>query len=620
MAGYIPQEIIDQVLDRTDIVALVEQYVTLSKKSSVNYFGLCPFHTETKPSFSVAPGKQIFYCFSCRRGGNAIKFIQEIENLSFPEAVRFLAERANIRIKEDFSPADKARQDQRKALENLHLEAARFFYHTLQSPTGKLARNYLHRRGYSDRTIKSFGLGYADPNWESLSHYLLSKGFSQDQLLASGIIHMSSKQNLIDLFRDRVMIPIFPSHGNYIIAFGGRSLQDGDGPKYINSPETSIYHKGEHLFALNLVRKQRPLPDSLILAEGYMDVIALHQAGYPNAVASLGTALTEKQARLVDRYAHTVFLAYDSDRAGIEAALRAIEMLAPYKLEIKVLNFGPDKDPDNYIKNKGRERLAALIKEAPSALDFQIHLARLESTDDQGKLQINQYSSRISRILAKLDSAVMLEIYAKRIAEEIGVSDKVILHDVKQVVQGKSLPESDQNSTNTWEKSSVEARHKFTSNQPTEPSPKESVALGYELLLLTLLASYPDFIPKVSGRFKADIFSHPACQMLADKLLEAYGQNKLDIQAFLTWCQPDEGIDPAINSGVCQILLSLDEEASRKDQGIVEDTMARVMQNTIKNKQKVLLERLSDKEISEQEKADLINSLSELTKTSREDY
>lgn len=618
MAGFIPREVIDQVLERTDIVALVEQYVTLSKKSSVNYFGLCPFHAETKPSFSVAPGKQIFYCFSCRRGGNAIKFIQEIENLSFPEAVRFLAERANIRIKEDFSPADQAKQDQRRALENLHLEAARFFYHKLQETGGKRARDYLHKRGYSQQTITRFGMGYADPAWDSLSQYLSGKGFSQDHLLASGIIRMSSKGNLIDLFRDRVMIPIFPSHGKYIIAFGGRSLQDGDGPKYINSPETSLYHKGEHLFALNLVRKQRPLPDSLILSEGYMDVIALHQAGYTNAVASLGTALTERQARLVDRYAKKVILAYDSDRAGVEAALRAIEMLAPYKLEIRVLNFGPDKDPDNYLKNKGKERLAALINKAPSALDFQISLARLEATDDQGKLQINQYSSRVSRILAKLDSAVMLELYAKKIAEEIGVSDKVILHDVKQVVQAKERVEGRPKAGSVVPAYAETGPIQGTAGQVNKPSPKEPVALGYELMLLTLLASYPDLMPDVHDRFKAEIFSNPDCQMLADKLLEAYEQNKLDSQALLAWCQPEEGVDPAVNSGICQIMIRLEEEESRKDQAVVEDTMSRVIQNTIKNKQKELLEKLSDKEISASERSDLINRLSELTKLSRE--
>ena len=259
---------------------------------------------------------------------------------------------------------------------------------------------------------------------------------SEEAMLASGIIRRSSKGNLIDLFRNRIMIPIFPSHGRYIIAFGGRALDDESGPKYINSPETILYHKGKNLFAMNLVRKLRPIPDTLLITEGYMDVIALHQAGYPETVASLGTALTEEQARLMERYAKTVVLAYDSDQAGIDAALRAIDIFSKMNVQVKVLDFGDAKDPDSYLQIKGQERFAALLREAPSALDFQIEIARRESIDSSGQLNLNQYSNRYCSLLAKLESAVMVEIYAKKLAEEIGVSNNTILCDIEQIKKG----------------------------------------------------------------------------------------------------------------------------------------------------------------------------------------
>lgn len=254
-------------------------------------------------------------------------------------------------------------------------------------------------------------------------------------MLASGIIRKSSRNTLIDLFRDRVMIPIFPSHGRYVIGFGGRAIKDDNEPKYINSPETILYHKSKNLFAMNLVRKLRPIPETLIISEGYMDVMALHQAGFPNTVASLGTALTEEQARLIDRYAKKIVIAYDSDQAGINATIRAIEIFEKFNLEIKVLDFGDFKDPDNYIIQNGKARFEALVNEAISALDFQINLFRINSRDSSGELDLNRYTAQVAELLAKLDSAIMIEVYAKRLADEINVSSDTILFDINRVQQ-----------------------------------------------------------------------------------------------------------------------------------------------------------------------------------------
>ena len=278
----------------------------------------------------------MFYCYSCQRGGNVINFIQEIENFSFPEAVRFLANMQGIEIPTSRDTSKSAASREKRAIQqNILLESARFFYRNLESKAGLKAKNYMKERGFSEKILIRFGIGYANNEWDSLANHLTTKGFSDQDLLDSGIIRQSSRNNLIDLFRDRIMIPIFPSHGKYIIAFGGRSINEEQDPKYINSPETKLYHKGSHLFALNLVRQLRPIPNTIILTEGYMDAMALHQAGFYNTVATLGTALTMNQAKLLDRYAKTIIIAFDSDSAGIKATLKAIEIFKTFKLEIK---------------------------------------------------------------------------------------------------------------------------------------------------------------------------------------------------------------------------------------------------------------------------------------------
>ncbi len=608
MAGFIPQDIIEQVLNQTDIVTLVEQYIKLNKKSSSNYFGLCPFHSETKPSFSVSPNKQIFYCFSCRRGGNAIKFIQDVENLNFPESVRFLAERANIKLPAfEYSEKYEKQQEERKIQQNLHLEAARFYYKNLQSKTGKAAIQYMKNRGYSDYTMKRFGIGLADEGWDSLAKYLKQKGFSDQAMLDSGLIRRSSKGNLIDLFRNRVMIPIFPSHGEYIIGFGGRTLSNGDEPKYINSPETLLYNKSENLFAMNLVRKLRPLPDTIMVAEGYMDVIALHQAGYTNSVASLGTALTEKQAGLIDRYAKTVVLCYDSDRAGVEAALRAIQIFDKYNVDIKVLDFKDAKDPDNYIHMYGKERFDALLKEAPNAIDFQIKIAKQDSIDENGKLNINLYSDKVCHILSGLSSGIMIEVYAKRLADEINVSDRTILYDIEKIKQKPN----DNKPVDTREKYVSQTNQNFVEQQAVSVIKENPQYLRYELISLVLISTNRELYLSVENLFNEKLFYTKGLRKIFQLISREIANNTMSIQKLIDWFEQEV---PELSSNLMKTIFSLEDDSITIDKSVFIEIQKKLESFAKQYREKDILDKLHDKTLTNEEKTSLIKELSQLQK------
>lgn len=605
MAGYIPQEIIDRIIEQTDIVQVVEQYVKLGKKTGLNYFGLCPFHAETKPSFSVTPNKQMFYCYSCQRGGNVINFIQEIENISFPEAVRFLAKMQGIEIP-DTNYSNNQNREERVIQQNILLEAARFFYRALESSPGQKAKQYMKNRGYSNETLIRFGIGYADEKWDSLSNHLLEQGFTEEDLINSGIIRRSSHNNLIDLFRNRVIIPIFPSHGKYIIAFGGRTLDDETGPKYLNSPETLLYHKGSNLFGLNLVRQLRPIPDTILLTEGYMDTIALHQAGYTNAVAGLGTALTENQAKLLERYAKTIIIAYDSDSAGIKATLKAIQMFQFLKIEIKVLNFGEAKDPDNYIKVNGKSRFDALIKEAPSALDFRISLAKTDAINQQGDLDINLYASSVCKILAELDSAILIELYAKRLAAEIHISDKTILQDIERY------------KNNSQEKNKIPVFN-YSEKQNIEngiDAKNISENYDYELLFLVLLASFPEIYSKIKNRYHSYLFSHPVLRKLAEKTEIAIQNNQMTTQELLKWSQENDAKEenPKISSDLMKVIFTFEDKKITVTEKIYSDILRKLELNYARNKKNEILITLKDKTLSQENKNQLLEELAKITK------
>lgn len=411
-----PQAFIDELTARNPIEDVVSQYVTL-RRSGANYFGLCPFHGEKTASFSVNPGKGMFYCFGCHKGGGVINFQMEIEGLSYPDAVRALAKRAGMEVPEDEQYQSRYRQQER--LWALHKEAARYFHAQLYAPAGAAALNYALGRGMSKGTLTKFGIGYAPDSWTGLVDAMRGKGYTDQELRDSGLVTVSRKNgSLFDRFRDRLMFPIIDVRGN-VIGFGGRIMTDDkSAAKYLNSPETLIFNKRKNLFALNLAKKSKL--GYLILVEGYMDAIALHQYGFDCAVASLGTALTEDGAALLSRYTDQVVLIYDGDAAGQNATARAIPILEKTGLQVKVLQMRDAKDPDEFLKKFGADRFRLLLEESANRVEYQLGaIARKYSLrDDDQKVNFLQ---ECAELISTLGSAVQREVYSGRVAETAGI-------------------------------------------------------------------------------------------------------------------------------------------------------------------------------------------------------
>lgn len=433
--ALIPQDIIDEVIERNEISSVVGDYVQLERKGSQNLFGLCPFHNEDTPSFSVNTQKQFYYCFGCHAGGNVVKFIEDIEHLTFPEAIEFLAKRVGMDIQYEQNPQSQKKHARKKIMQAYLLDAARFFYLSYKSPQGATAQAYMSkRRKLSPEILTSFGIGYADDSWDSLSKHLLAKGYDESILLELGLARRSSKGSVYDFFRNRVIFPVF-DHLGRMIAFGGRDLGESEA-KYINSQDSQVYNKGKHLYALNFARKQ--IEDSLILCEGYMDTITMHEYGFKNAVAGLGTALTPAQAHLIAQYASKVILAYDGDRAGQNATSKALELLEREKLSCTVLILPEDLDPDDYLHKYGAERFAALLEQSLPTLNYHLYRAKQEQTSPQGSLNLLAYQEEATAILAKETNAVVRELYAGKLARTIGVSPASILQEIERKQGGQS--------------------------------------------------------------------------------------------------------------------------------------------------------------------------------------
>ena len=412
-----PEAFIDELVARNPIEDVVGQYVSL-KRSGANMFGLCPFHGEKTASFSVAPDKGIYYCFGCHKGGGVINFMMELEGLSYPDAVRKLAQRVGMEVPEDEQYQSRYRHQER--LWALHKEAARFFHAQLYAPVGEAALAYALGRGMSKSILTTFGVGYAPDTWDSLVKAMKAKGYTEQELIDSGLVTKSQKNgNIFDRFRDRLMFPIIDVRGN-VIAFGGRSLKnDKDVAKYLNSPESQIFNKRKNLFGLNLAKKSKA--DSLILVEGNIDVVALHQYGFDNAVASLGTSLTEEQAALITRYAEQVILIYDSDAAGQNATARAIPILEKAGLRVKVLNIHDAKDPDEFLKKFGPDKFKLLLEGSSNRVEYQLNAIRqkYDLREDDQKIR---YVHEAAELICTLDSSITREVYGGRVAESAGIS------------------------------------------------------------------------------------------------------------------------------------------------------------------------------------------------------
>ena len=412
-----PPSFLDELIARNPIEDVVGQYVSL-KRSGSNLFGLCPFHGEKTASFSVSPDKGIYYCFGCHKGGGAINFMMEVEGLSYPDAVRALAKRAGMEVPEDEQYQSRYRQQER--LWALHKEAARFFHSQLYAPVGKEALEYAFGRGMSKSILTTFGVGYAPDSWDALVKAMKAKGYTEEELKESGLVSISQKNgNIFDRFRDRLMFPIIDVRGN-VIGFGGRIIKkDSDAAKYLNSPETLIFNKRKNLFGLNLAKKSKA--GSLILVEGNIDVVSLHQYGFDNAIASLGTSLTEEQATLMSRYTDQIILIYDGDKAGQNATQRAIPILEKAGMQVKVLQLKDAKDPDEFLKKFGADRFRLLLEESSNRVEYQLEAIRKKydlGEDDQRV----KFIAEAAEFLSTLGSAVQREVYGHRAADEAKIS------------------------------------------------------------------------------------------------------------------------------------------------------------------------------------------------------
>ncbi len=503
----IPRDFIDRLSESTDIVELISGYVTL-KRAGHLYKGLCPFHSEKTPSFTVFPDNRSFYCFGCQTGGDAITFVRNIERLDYVDAVKKLAERAGMEVPEN-GTFDGLTQTRRRMKEACR-EAARFFYRQLYTPAGSEALGYLRGRGLSDKTIGHFGLGWSPDSWSALTDHLKGMGFHEDELLGAGLSRRSSKGSLIDVFRNRVMFPIIDVQGS-IIAFGGRTMEkDHGGRKYINTNDTLIYKKSHNLYGLNWAKDSRS--ETVVVTEGYMDVIAMWQAGFENVVASQGTAFTEEQARLLSRYAQRVILSQDGDAAGQKAIRKSIPVLRAVIGDVRVLTIPEGMDPDEYIKKYGPERMKKLIDGSRSELEFRLGeiLARHDVLTDDGRVR---YLREVCDLLATL-SPLEREVYAGRIGADIGVDKSAILSQIE--AGGKRRRAQEQREQLKTLEAGISARLDKV-NPVRRDNPRAAKA---EETLIFILYHHPDKAQEIKKRLPPEKMISDFCRRLYSGLLD----------------------------------------------------------------------------------------------------
>ena len=516
---FYPDELIEEVRSRNDIVDVISGYVHLQKKGA-NYFGLCPFHNEKSPSFSVSRSKQMYYCFGCGAGGNVFTFLMEYENDTFPEAVKALADRAGISLPEaDESEEAKREQSKRSRLLAINKEAAKYFYFQLRAKQGEPGLHYLRKRQLTDETIHRFGLGYANKTADDLVRYLKGKGFSEDLIREAGLCNTDEKHGMYDKFWNRVMFPI-EDINHRVIGFGGRVMGDGK-PKYLNSPETPIFDKSRNLYGLNFARSSRK--GNIILCEGYMDVIAMHQAGFNQAVASLGTAFTLGQAGLLKRYAKEVLLSYDSDGAGVKAALRAIGILKEAGLTGRVINLEPYKDPDEFIKNLGAEAFQERIDNAENSFLFEIRMLQREYdlNDPEKKTEFHR---AVAKKLCEFPEEVERENYLEAVAEKYHIGFESLRKLVASTAASTGLARPVERPKSGIQKKST---------------PEDNVKKT-QRLLLTWLAEEPQIYPKIAAFLSAEDFTEELYRKVADRLFENLARGEVNAAAIISMFPEEE--------------------------------------------------------------------------------
>ena len=511
-------ELLDEIKSKNDIIDIVSQYVVL-KRSGRNYMGLCPFHKEKSPSFCVSPDKQIFHCFGCGVGGNVIHFIGKIENLNFIESLELLANRAGIELPKSGNVEDDRISRLKSRVYELNKCAAEFYHQNLYKPTAKPAQEYVKKRRLDNRTLKAFKIGYSG-RFNELYTELHSKAFTEEEILASCLVNKNQDEKFIDRFRNRLMFPIFDARDR-VIAFGGRVLDDSK-PKYINSPEDIVYSKGRHLFAYNLAKKNNP--KTIIIVEGYMDAVSLHQRGISNAVASLGTALTEAQGRLLRRSCEKVVIGYDADGAGQAATLRGLEILQNLGCDIRILQIEGAKDPDEFVVKYGPERFQKYVDSAISLVEFKVKMLKrqlnLENVNDKIK-----FLNEVANILSKIENNMEREVYIDKISLEYKVSKEAIYAEVNKKLYGNSQTEKKLERPVTTIR---EVKQDVAEKEVDEKTKKT------ESLIIYLLINYPDksFV-RLESIVKNNLIKLEKNKLIINKLYEEHGKGNINIESII---------------------------------------------------------------------------------------
>ncbi len=562
------EELIEEIKSNNDIVDVISQYVVL-KRSGRNFFGLCPFHKEKSPSFSVSPDKQIFHCFGCGAGGNVIHFISKIENADFKEAIGILANRVGIELPTIDSQEDNKTAYLRSKVYEINEIAAQFYHENLYKPSSKIGQEYIKKRKLDNKTLKSFLIGYSG-NYNELYKILKEKGYTEEQILASSLVNKTDDGKYIDRFRKRVMFPILDVR-NKVIAFGGRVVDDSK-PKYINSPENIVYSKGRHLFGLNVAKKSDL--KSIIIVEGYMDAISLYQRGITNVVASLGTALTEAQGRLLRRYAEKVIIGYDSDGAGQAATLRGLEILQNIGCDVRILQISGAKDPDEFVVKYGPERFLKCVEQAISLVEFKVKMLKqnlnLENINDKIK-----FLNEIASILSKVSNNIERELYIDKISKEYGVSKESIYAEVNKLMYANN------SGGKTLEKPRIKRESKKEDIEIDEITQKR------ENMILYLLINYPmESYKKISKIISPDDFKIDLNKIILTKMYEEIEKGNIN-NDILNYFE-DENIINHISK-----IMTIEMEINDIDK-CIDDILSAYEKEKLIDRRKEIIEKLKD--------------------------
>ena len=587
MARY-SSEIIDEVKQSNDIVEVIAQYITL-KRSGRNYFGLCPFHNEKSPSFSVSPDKQIFHCFGCGVGGDVFAFVSKISGMNFYETVQTLAERANITLPSLDNNIDTAKEQLKQKVYKVNEFAAEYYHKKLYEKTSKEAQEYVKKRKLSNETLQAFKIGFSG-NFDELYQELIKQGFNETEILESGLVNKNNNGKYIDRYRKRLMFPICDARGK-IIAFGGRVLDDSK-PKYINSPENVVYSKGRHLFGLNVAKKHN-IKQRLLVVEGYMDVISLHQRGIPNVVAALGTALTESQGYLLRNNTEKIILSFDSDEAGQNAINRSINILENMGCDIRILQMEGAKDPDEYVLKYGSARFNKVMDDAISVIEFKAKVLRkklnIENTKDKIK-----FLKEIAKLIAKINSTIEREVYIEKIAKEYEISKEAIYAEVNKLTYKKTNNNTSLNS------------NKKIINRQLEKQ-KENISqniINRENTIISLLLLGDNTIYEIlKQNIKIEDYQSALNKQIAAKLYEEYEKGNSNINSFLNEMSEEE-------QGHITKLMIDDYEIEDKEKAI--DDILQAYQKEKLNHRKYQLLELIDKEENIEQKKAFENELKEI--------